>query len=719
MASEDAKSSTTEPETKTDTKAEAKATESPNQPTKCTLMSTSCPLVVMIGIGKFVTIADLVGVSRDYSNVLFSLNYTRGYHCVYYTPKNELKWINKRIGHNKDLSSKNFKTKWSKNEIIQFIKDVKNLLINYEKDDDKYYDGLLFFVSTHGDIDNIILTSDEEELNLNEYIIEPFDNSNCQQLVCKPKLFICDCCRGQLRLPKSYNSQGLLFKNEQETEETKSANELEKGAISAMTGPLTTASPDSQDTQNSQNANTAHKLGDIRLIFGNPSGFVVADGGVRGGYLIRCITKVLMNDEWFINYTFNEMIMSTRLVLREYLNYEKSDTATAQVIDDINYFKYYLKFAENVNGLPELCTIKHASQQENSNNMAIFSGLIEQKNSDIVNGGNKYELPERLMRNPLVVMMGIDDENKTSEKSISKDLKSIFQLFHVKLHFDLIYATQKKGLQIARFDKNGDKKIHGIGKKLHWVEEDVYHFNDEIRDMLNKDRIKKEHNYDGLIYFIMCNQGSEENMIYLSEEDEEFCLSLLFDWFDISKCKYLLGKPKFFLINCKRGEKDGAVNGINEINGAINDSKENSNDDHDRGLDAGPESTAADDDKKLKEDEIGGRGKINDMIWSDVLYRKESDFRYIWASPDGYKNNQIINKQEENKKGSWFVRSFIASFRNLFDKEQEKNGASMDKIIHEMKRKLLKFAQSKGQIAPVIEDNSRMPYFVKIQTSGI
>ena len=155
--------------------------------------------------------------------------------------------------------------------------------------------------------------------------------------------------------------------------------------------------------------------------------------------------------------------MSTRLVLREYLNYEKSDKATAQVIDDINYFKYYLKFAENKNGLPESCTIKHASEQKNSGNMAIFSGIIEQKNSDIdiIDGDDKYEFPERLMKNPLVVMMGIDDENKTSEKSISKDLKSIFQLFHIKHHFDLIYATQQKGLQIARFDKNnGGKKIH-------------------------------------------------------------------------------------------------------------------------------------------------------------------------------------------------------------------------------------------------------------------
>ena len=128
-------------------------------------------------------------------------------------------------------------------------------------------------------------------------------------------------------------------------------------------------------------------------------------------------------------------------------------------------------------------------------------------------------------------------------------------------------------------------------------------------------------------------------MIYLSEQDEEFCLSLLFDWFDLNKCKYLLGKPKFFFINCKRGEKDGAINGINSCS-AINDNKENSNDDRGSGLNVhvAPESAVTDEkvdskrdghDKKLEKDEIGDRGKINEMIWSDMLCRKESDFGYI------------------------------------------------------------------------------------------
>ena len=154
---------------------------------------------------------------------------------------------------------------------------MKKLMINIMMD---YY--FLYQLTTHGDINNIILTSDEEEINLNEYFIEPFDNSNCQQLVCKPKLFICDCCRGQLSLPKSYNSQAKLFKHDKENEDQKSANKLEKGAISAMTGRLMTTSPEhSQDKQDSRNGAT-HKLDDVRLIFGNPPGFAVADGGVRG-----------------------------------------------------------------------------------------------------------------------------------------------------------------------------------------------------------------------------------------------------------------------------------------------------------------------------------------------------------------------------------------------------------------------------------------------------
>ena len=46
--------------------------------------------------------------------------------------------------------------------------------------------------------------------------------------------------------------------------------------------------------------------------------------------------------------------------------------------------------------------------------------------------------------------------------------------------------------------------MQGIGKKLHWIEDDIYDFNDEIVDILNKDRTDKEYNYDWVIYFIMC-----------------------------------------------------------------------------------------------------------------------------------------------------------------------------------------------------------------------
>ena len=67
-----------------------------------------CPLVVIIGVGKFASMSDLY-VNRDYTNIIFSLNYVRGYHCAYYSKDNKLQHITKKIHHNRHLQSKNFK----------------------------------------------------------------------------------------------------------------------------------------------------------------------------------------------------------------------------------------------------------------------------------------------------------------------------------------------------------------------------------------------------------------------------------------------------------------------------------------------------------------------------------------------------------------------------------------------------------------------------------
>ena len=43
-----------------------------------------------------------------------------------------------------------------------------------------------------------------------------------------------------------------------------------------------------------------------------------------GGYLIQCLTKIFINDKWFVDYTFTEMIVCVRLaVKKEYLTIKK------------------------------------------------------------------------------------------------------------------------------------------------------------------------------------------------------------------------------------------------------------------------------------------------------------------------------------------------------------------------------------------------------------
>jgi hypothetical protein len=56
------------------------------------------------------------------------------------------------------------------------------------------YASFFFCITSHGREDKIVYSSDEEEIDRNKHIIEPF--YNVKELSKKPKFFLFDCCRG-------------------------------------------------------------------------------------------------------------------------------------------------------------------------------------------------------------------------------------------------------------------------------------------------------------------------------------------------------------------------------------------------------------------------------------------------------------------------------------------------------------------------------------------
>ena len=75
-------------------------------------------------------------------------------------------------------------------EIETFNENVRNIIVNNE------FDSLIYFVSCHGDKDNVIYDSEGDEYQL-DCVFYMFNNLYCRQLRNKPKIFVVDAWYGQ------------------------------------------------------------------------------------------------------------------------------------------------------------------------------------------------------------------------------------------------------------------------------------------------------------------------------------------------------------------------------------------------------------------------------------------------------------------------------------------------------------------------------------------
>ena len=156
-------------------------------------------------------------------------------------------------------------------------------------------------------------------------IITEFDNVNCKSLKLKPKTFILDHCRGRkvskmIRNP--IHQQNSLNISKQQKQQPKQYNKSNK--------------KQNKDDNKHDVGDTpvVNKASDICKIFANVDTYATSDGGDKGGYLIGCLTKVLINDDWFKGINLSQLILKTRLVLQNYLG--DRETLATQVIDVLN-----------------------------------------------------------------------------------------------------------------------------------------------------------------------------------------------------------------------------------------------------------------------------------------------------------------------------------------------------------------------------------------------
>ena len=325
------------------------------------------PLVVVIGIGNFKGQYPQLFVERDYQNVIFAFNYTRGYHIVYFNPKNELIHLTNRANQSKYYKSKNFKVTWNKKEIIQLNTIVKTrfLRTGNESTNDSY-DSLIYIISTHGNRDDIIYDSDLNKIEL-QSIFSEFDNVNCSALQLKPKVFVLDHCRGRKVAKLKPNS---LYQDEDEDEKEKHKEKEKEEKVDAkeMKKNHVDTKYNTRDKKPDTTIPVVNAASHVLKIFANKNAYAISDGGCKGGYLIRSFTKVIINDDWFKGLNLNEMILQVRLVLQNYFGV-KPESPT-QVIDTVSTIPCDIKFLENGTVLPKRLTIK------NSQNQAVCTSCI-------------------------------------------------------------------------------------------------------------------------------------------------------------------------------------------------------------------------------------------------------------------------------------------------------------------------------------------------------
>ena len=172
--------------------------------TEASEYNISNALVVILGIGEYDGMTSLTGVRSDYKNVIFTFYQDYQYSVVYFDTQNTLHYCNRHpktetnTNTNKTkfsqtkLKSSDFKLKWDADEIEQFVQNVQDIINNtdYIK-----HDALIFFISSHGDSESVILDSNCEEVSLFT-IFSYFFGKKCPYLLDKPTIWFIDACRG-------------------------------------------------------------------------------------------------------------------------------------------------------------------------------------------------------------------------------------------------------------------------------------------------------------------------------------------------------------------------------------------------------------------------------------------------------------------------------------------------------------------------------------------
>ena len=85
-----------------------------------------------------------------------------------------------------------------------------------------------------------------------------------------------------------------------------------------------------------------HCEDNLRIIYGNPDGYAVFDGGEKGGYLIQSIHKIFWKLSEILTNNLDDIVKQIRLKVSQ-LTGKKS----MQVVEDVDKTRFKIMFAKN------------------------------------------------------------------------------------------------------------------------------------------------------------------------------------------------------------------------------------------------------------------------------------------------------------------------------------------------------------------------------------
>ena len=678
-------------------------------------------MIVILGIGTYTSkFPNLIGVSRDYGNIIYSLNYRRGYTIVYFNKKNTLKHVNYRIKRNSQIKDK-FKLTWSKEEINNFNQTIKETILSIDTNQDSNkHDGLIYFISCHGGTNNVIYDSSCKEVKIDD-IIEVFDNENCEYLRGKPKLFIMDFCRGDLQSKPKQNSGYIDNNNNNDSYIKIDSNKTESKNNTKFGTSINTNNISIDNVKDAVENVIHHKSSDVRTIYPNIDGYQTIDGGYKGGYLIRSFTKVINNDQWFHMFVLDQLIMQTKIVFKKLIG-----PLSGQVIDDSNRMQYFVKFQENLHLIP-LSTTLLSIDNDNSINKNTSSLYKNDKFSSVSASIGAKNVSTEIVRHPLVVGIGIrgnnynehntdetsSDDMENFENIILYDCCNIKNSFHNRCGYDIIYQTKTNEIKhLKNWQEYGIEMKDSNNFKTQWIDEEFDDFNEYILDQIIANHNNKSAvNYDALIYVLSASHGNLENIIYDSN-GEELVLDFIFDLFDNENCKYLRNKPKIFILNCGRGDKVSKLLTNPLENDTANEPTEPKNSTNNTKQD---ENVTNNSNNSAIHDTGGESDHVSKQFCNELTYRRDSHCRFIWANAKGY---QMVNDETTRSKGSFLIRNITKVWGHKETYDNLNVSKTLNQIIMDSRTQMGKVKINGDQQAQIIDDNNRMPYFVRFKKAN-